>query len=174
MKKITVLVGCLLCITDVRAQEKRVHFSAGPEVLQSFNHSKSYRGFGGNIQAEVWVKPALGLGLTASVWRFDGAASTLPDGYTAIPLALVIRYPIPIFKGLYGQDAFGYTLVNGVQSASDGTKVTGGFAYYFSLGYVVGKRIDLSAKVGRSRLNKKDNPANVNEHNFGLKIAYRL
>lgn len=174
MKKIAVLLGCLFCLNDVDAQEKRFHFSAGPEVLKSFNHRNSYWGFGGNVQAEVWVKPALGLGLTASVWRFEGADNVSPGGYTAVPLAAIIRYPIPIVKGLYGQDAFGYTLVNGVQYPKDGQKVSGGFAYYFSLGYVVGKHIDISAKVGRSRLNKKDNPANVNEHNFGLKIAYRL
>lgn len=97
---------------------------------------------------------------------------TTRPGYSAVPLLGVIKYPLPVLKGLYGQDMFGYTFAYNVKFEDNHEKAKGGFTYYFALGYEFAQHFDISAKVGRSRFNKKDRPVDVNEHNVGLRLAY--
>lgn len=175
MKKILVFLIMLICTYTSQAQ--KIKFNAGPELLKSFNHSTSYIGVGGSVQAEIWVKERLGLGINTGYINFSGKGGYdgIPNykvNYSSIPVLAVIKYPIPLTKGLYGQDAFGYTFANDVHYVNDGKKVNGGFTYYFTLGYEFAEHFDVGVKVGRSRFDKKDNPANVNEHNVGLKLAY--
>lgn len=174
LKKIFLPVFFCLSGGIALAQQKKIQFTVGPEVLKSFNHSESFWGAGGSVQAEAWVAPALGLGVNTGYYRHVGTGTAAGRSYGAIPVLAVIRYTLPITPGLYGQDVLGYTLVQDVASETNGRKVSGGFTYYFAIGYVIRNHFDISLKVGRSRLDKKDHPANVNEHNLGLKIAYRF
>lgn len=117
----------------------------------------------------------MGLGLNTGFLKFISTRPLAPAGnvtYTAIPMLAVIKYPLPLIKNLYGQDAMGYIFATDVHYRNNGEKVPGGFTYYFSLEYTFAKHFDIAAKVGRSRFDKKGRPANVNEHNLGLKLAY--
>lgn len=153
-------------------------FSFGPEIHQSISHPTSFFGVGGSVQMDWWVKEELGLGLHAGYVGFSGKSSAsginTTKKYSLVPLMFVVRYPIPLFRGLYGQDMFGYSIPNDVRFISDGRDSQGGFTYYFALGYLVGKHFDVSVKVGRPRLDKKNDPVDVNEHTVGLKLAYIL
>lgn len=174
MKKHFILSAIIFLAICAQAQTFKV--SAGPEVLKSINHDERFFGAGGSVQLDVWVREKLGLGINTGYLKFNQTSAPLAGfskkQYSLIPILGVIRYPLPIVKGLYGQDLMGYTLAQDVQSEATGKKVAGGFTYYFALGYVFADHFDISVKVGRSRLDKKNDPANVNEHNLGLKLAY--
>lgn len=174
MKKVLVIACLLLSCFSTKAQSLKI--SAGPELLRSFSHNTTFWGVGATAQADVWVKPALGLGINTGFLYFTGTekiiGTEVNTTYNLIPVLGVIRYPLPITKGLYGQDMMGYTFAQDVVYSASRNKVQGGFTYYFALGYVIKERLDISVKVGRSRLDKKNNPANVNEHNLGLKVAW--
>ncbi|MGJ7033805.1 outer membrane beta-barrel protein [Niabella hirudinis] len=173
MRKIYLLVLLFTIANGAGAQNVKVN--AGPELLHSFNHDLAFWGIGVSAQGEVWVKERLGLGLNTGFLKFTGTRPLIPTGninYTAVPVLAVIKYPLPVIKNLYGQDAMGYTFVTDVHYRDNGGKVPGGFTYYFSLGYEFATHFDIAVKVGRSRLDKKDRPANVNERNLGLKLAY--
>lgn len=174
MKRIRYLLSLLLLPHCLLAQKKTFQFSAGPELLRSFSHKETFWGAGASLQAEAWVKPALGLGLNVGYYHFSGTGTASARSYGALPLFAVIRYPLPLTPGLYGQDVMGYTFIDGASYEVSGAKVRGGFTYYFALGYVIRDHIDISVKIGRPRLDKKADPANINEHNFGLKVAYRF
>lgn len=168
------LLFSLTTIFSLSAQQLKL--SIGPEVLHSFHHDETFYGWGGSIQTTWWVRYTLGLGLNTGYYRFTSTtaligANKFPN-YALIPVFFNIRYPIPLFKGLYGQDMFGYAFAQEVYRVTSNEKVNGGFTYYFTLGCVIKDHFDISAKVGRTRLDKKDDAANVNEHNFGLKLAY--
>ena len=174
MKKLLSSALLLLFTFSLNAQSLKI--SAGPELLRSFHHASTFWGVGATAQADVWVKERLGLGINTGFLRFTGMeylwGADRDADYNLIPVLGVIRYPLPITKGLYGQDMMGYTFAQDVVYSATRSKVSGGFTYYFALGYVIKERIDVSVKVGRSRLDKKNNPANVNEHNLGLKVAW--
>ncbi|MBZ4187411.1 porin family protein [Niabella beijingensis] len=173
MRKLYLLITLLSFACAVKAQTIKVN--AGPELLRSFNHDMPFWGAGASVQGEVWVKERLGLGLNTGFLRFASTRPLIPSGtirYNAIPVLAVIKYPLPLIKNLYGQDAMGYTFATDVHFIKDGKKIPGGFTYYFSLGYEFATHFDVTVKVGRSRFEKKDRPANVNEHNLGLKLAY--
>lgn len=174
MLKILLFKILIIFCQTVIAQNIKVH--AGPEVLHSFNHADNYIGVGGTAQIDFFIKERLWLGVNSGYLRFDRTNSSSgingSANYGLIPVLGVIKYPLPIVSGLYGQDLFGYSFANGVNFVNTGEKIKGGFTYYFALGYEFAEHFDVSIKVGRSRLDKKDNPANVNEHNLGLKLAY--
>ncbi|WP_018626081.1 hypothetical protein [Niabella aurantiaca] len=173
MQKLYLLLALLVITNTVGAQTIRVN--SGPELLHSFNHDLPFWGIGVSAQGEVWVKERLGLGLNTGFLKCISARPLVPTGnitYTAIPVLAVIKYPLPVIKNLYGQDAMGYTFATDVHDRNNGEKIPGGFTYYFSLGYTFAKHFDMAVKVGRSRFDKKDRPANVNEHNLGLRLAY--
>lgn len=173
MQKLYLLV-VLFAITHT-AGAQNIKINAGPELLRSFNHDLPFWGLGASAQGEVWVKERLGLGINTGFLRFASTRPLIPTGtvtYNAIPVLAVIKYPLPVIKNLYGQDAMGYTFVTDVHYRNNGEKVPGGFTYYFSLGYEFARHFDIAVKVGRSRFDKKDRPANVNEHNLGLKLGY--
>jgi len=170
------LLGAFFSVAVLtNASAQTVSVNAGPELLHSFNHDPAFWGAGITAQGEIWVKERLGLGLNTGFLRFASTRPLIPTGtvtYNAIPVLAVIKYPLPVIKNLYGQDAMGYTFATDVHYRNNGGNVPGGFTYYFSLGYVFAKHFDMAVKVGRSRFDKKDRPANVNEHNLGLKLAY--
>lgn len=174
MKKLLLLQLCLILISGLNAQHKKV--TVGPELLTSFNHDPSFFGVGGSAQLDIWIKERLWLGVNSGYLNFT--ANKTPFGsnakrsYGAIPVLGVIKYPLPMLGGLYGQDMFGYTFAQNVQFENNNEKASGGFTYYFALGYEFAGHFDISAKVGRSRFNKKDRPVDVNEHNVGLRLAY--
>ncbi|WP_176954318.1 outer membrane beta-barrel protein [Niabella drilacis] len=173
MQKLYLLAALFAITYDADAQKIKVN--VGPEFLHSFNHDPGFWGAGVSVQGEVWVKERLGLGLNTGFLRFASTRPLIPAGtitYNAIPVLAVIKYPLPLVKNLYGQDAMGYTFATDVHYRNNGEKVPGGFTYYFSLGYEFAKHFDVAIKVGRSRFDKKDRPVNVNEHNLGLKLAY--
>lgn len=176
MKNVIFII--LLAASYYLLPAQTVKFSFGPEIHQSINHPTSFFGIGGSAQLDWWVKEELGLGLHVGYIGFSGKTSTggsnTSKNYTMLPLMLVVKYPIPLFRGLYGQDMFGYSVANDVMFISDGRNSNGGFTYYFALGYVVGKHYDFSLKVGRPRLDKKNDPVDVNEHTVGFKFAYIL
>jgi hypothetical protein len=175
MKSLLLSAFFLLAVMhSVKAQDIKV--SAGPEILRSFNFTEVFYGWGGSAQATWWVRSTLGLGINSGYYHFQSntaliGANKFPT-YSMIPVFFVVRYPIPVFEGLYGQDMFGYSFTQDVQLLKADKAVTGGFTYYFALGYVIHNHFDLSLKVGRTRLNKKNDTVNVNEHNVGLKLAY--
>ncbi|MCD2425471.1 porin family protein [Niabella pedocola] len=174
MKMRIVLLSIVLALV-YGANAQTIKVNAGPEFLHSFSHDPGFWGAGVSAQGEVWVKERLGLGLNTGFLRFASTRPLIPTGtitYNAIPVLAVIKYPLPLIKNLYGQDAMGYTIATDVHYRNNGEKVPGGFTYYFSLGYEFAKHFDVAVKVGRSRFDKKDRPANVNEHNLGLKLAY--
>lgn len=174
MRKLLFLLVSAISLQGAYAQQKDIQFTAGPEVLHSLGGSRNFWGLGGSAQAEAWIGPALGVGLNTGYYRFLGAGSASGQSYGALPLLAVIRYTLPITPGLYGQDVLGYTLVQDVAYERTGQKINGGFTYYFALGYVIKEHLDISVKIGRTKLDKKDNPANVTELNLGLKVAYRF
>lgn len=173
MKKyLTLLIVCLWAVT---AYTQDIRVNIGPEFLYSLHHKPAYYGVGASAQAEWWVRSTLGLGLNAGYYRHKSTKALTGsnnkfDTYHAIPVLFVLKYPIPIFEGLYGQDMFGYTFAGDAQFQS-GKPLKGGITYYFALGYTL-KHFDISAKIGRPRFNKKDDDTNVNEHNVGIKVAY--
>ncbi len=173
-KKLFLIYIFQLFIISVHAQKTKI--TVGPELLTSFNHDPSFLGVGGSAQLDVWIKERLWLGVNSGYLHFKSnkglyGSNTRP-GYGAIPVLGVIKYPLPVLKGLYGQDMFGYTFAHDVKFEDNREKASGGFTYYFALGYEFAEHFDISAKVGRSRFNKKDRPVDVNEHNVGLRLAY--
>lgn len=175
MPKAIFLFTLLVVTFGASCQKSKI--TIGPEVLRSFNYNRSYWGVGGTAQADFWIKERLWLGVNSGYIKFTGekqpsSLANQPLHYSMIPVWGVIKYPLPIVSGLYGQDMFGYTFVQNVSFQKNGNKANGGFTYYFALGYEFAQHFDVSVKVGRARLNKKDNPVNVNEHNVGLKLAY--
>lgn len=174
MRNIFLICQLLLLCYCLNAQ--KITVKAGPELLTSFNHSETFIGIGGSIEALKLIKERLTLGINTGFLNFT-ATKSLPGSnnkphYSLIPVLLVIHYPLPITPNLYGEDHMGYSFAQNVVYEKTGGKVAGGFTYYFAIGYTIGSYFDVSIKVGRSRFDKKDNPANVNEHNIGLKIAY--
>lgn len=174
MKKLLLLQFSLILTVGLNAQRTKV--TVGPELLTSFNHDPSFFGIGGSAQLDIWIKERLWLGVNSGYLNFKSnknlyGNNTRP-GYGAIPVLGVIKYPLPIVKGLYGQDMFGYTFAHNVKFEDNHKKASGGFTYYFALGYEFAEHFDISVKVGRSRFNKKDRPVDVNEHNLGLRLAY--
>ncbi len=174
MKKIILFHLFLLLIISAQAQKTKI--SVGPELLTSFNHDPTFLGIGGSAQLDIWIKERLWLGVNSGYLHFKSNKSLLGGNtrpnYGAIPVLGVIKYPLPILAGLYGQDMFGYTFAHNVAFEDNRQKASGGFTYYFALGYEFADHFDISAKVGRSRFNKKNRPVNVNEHNLGLRVAY--
>lgn len=174
MKKISLLISVLLLIITARAQKTKV--TLGPELLTSFNHDPSFFGVGGSAQLDIWIKERLWLGVNSGYLNFTANQTLLGSNrkpsYGAIPVLGVIKYPLPVLSGLYGQDMFGYTFAKDVKFEDNREKASGGFTYYFALGYEFANHFDVSVKVGRSRFNKKDRPVDVNEHNVGLRLAY--
>ena len=176
MKKLILIAASLLFIMSVGAQKTKI--TLGLELLTSFNNSPTFFGVGGSAQLDIWIKERLWLGVHSGYLNFTSNTEYLVLGenarprYSVIPVLGVIKYPLPVLKGLYGQDMFGYTFAHNVKFRDNGEKVAGGFTYYFALGYEFADHFDVSVKVGRSRLNKKDRPVNVNEHNLGLRLAY--
>ena len=175
MLKATFLFIILAVTFSAYCQKRKI--TIGPEVLRSFNHDQTYWGIGGSVQADFWIKERLWLGVNSGYTKFTGEKRQLnlanqPLHYSMVPVLGVIKYPLPVISGLYGQDMFGYTFVQNVSFQKNGNKANGGFTYYFALGYEFAQHFDVSVKVGRARLNKKDDPVNVNEHNVGLKLAY--
>ncbi|MGN7785612.1 outer membrane beta-barrel protein [Niabella sp. 22666] len=173
---IKILFLSLAIAISLAAYSQHRKVTIGPELLTSFNHDPSFLGVGGSAQLDIWIKERLWLGVNSGYLHFksnkglDGS-NTRP-GYGAIPVLGVIKYPLPVLKGLYGQDMFGYTFAHDVKFEDNREKAKGGFTYYFALGYEFAEHFDISAKVGRSRFNKKDRPVDVNEHNVGLRLAY--
>lgn len=176
MKYVTGFLLFLFFTGNIYSQD--IKFSFGPEIHHSINHEFGFLGVGGSAQVDWWVKEELGLGVSVGYMSFSGESETNgiinKKNYSLIPATVVIRYPIPIFPNLYGQDMFGYSFPNDVTFISDGRSSKGGFTYYFALGYLIGDHFDVSLKVGRPRLDKKDDPVDVNEHTLGLKLAYIL
>ncbi|WP_114789188.1 hypothetical protein U0035_06380 [Niabella yanshanensis] len=174
MKKLLLIYICLVFCISVTAQKTK--FTIGPELLTSFNHDPSFLGLGGSAQLDIWIKERLWLGVHSGYLNFKSTKTLLGSGtrpsYGAIPVLGVIKYPLPVLKGLYGQDMFGYTFAHNVKFEDNREKAAGGFTYCFALGYEFADHFDVSAKVGRSRFNKKDRPVDVNEHNVGLRLAY--
>lgn len=174
MNKRLLLHICLALCISANAQKTKV--TVGPELLTSFNHDPSFLGIGGSAQLDIWIKERLWLGVNSGYLHFKSNQSLLGSNtrpsYGAIPVLGIIKYPLPILSGLYGQDMFGYTFANNVKFRDNGEKASGGFTYYFALGYEFAEHFDISAKVGRSRFDKKNRPVNVNEHNVGLRLAY--
>lgn len=174
MKKLLLLQFYLILAMGLNAQHVKV--TVGPELLTSFKHDPTFLGVGGTAQLDIWIKERLWLGVNSGYLHFKSnkslyGSNTRP-GYGAIPVLGVIKYPLPVLKGLYGQDMFGYTFAHNVKFEDNREKASGGFTYYFALGYEFADHFDVSVKVGRSRFNKKDRPVNVNEHNLGLRVAY--
>lgn len=174
MNKRLLLHICLALCISANAQKTKV--TLGPELLRSFNHDPAFWGVGGSAQLDVWIKERLWLGVNSGYLNFKSNKNALGENtrrsYGAIPILGVIKYPLPMLGGLYGQDMFGYTFANNVTFEDKNEKASGGFTYYFALGYEFADHFDVSVKVGRSRFNKKDRPVNVNEHNLGLRLAY--
>jgi hypothetical protein len=174
VKKLLLLQLTLILAVNLTAQRTKI--TVGPELLTSFNHAPSFLGVGGSAQLDIWIKERLWLGVNSGYLHFKSNKSlmggTTRPGYSAVPLLGVIKYPLPVLKGLYGQDMFGYTFAYNVKFEDNHEKAKGGFTYYFALGYEFAQHFDISAKVGRSRFNKKDRPVDVNEHNVGLRLAY--
>ena len=170
------LIGCPLLVLSFTLTAQKITVSAGPEILRSFNHDDTFIGVGGSVQAQKWIKERLTLGLNTGYYKFTATKTLIGNNtkpsYSIIPVLVVIHYPLPITPNLYGEDHMGYSFVQDAIYPKTGDKVHGGFTYYFALGYTIKNKIDISVKVGRARLNKKDNPSNVNEHNLGLKLAY--
>lgn len=168
----------MLLTATIVAQAQQIKFTVGSEALRSFNYSDAYWGVGGSAQADFWIKERLWLGVHGGYAHFTKTnthtESSSSPHYNAFSALSVVKYPLPVIAGLYGQDMFGYTFVTHVSFENTGAKANGGFTYYFALGYEFGKHLDLSAKVGRARLNKKNNSVNTNEHNLGLRLAYRF
>lgn len=173
-KKLFLIYICLLFIISVQAQKTKI--TVGPELLTSFNHDPSFFGVGGSAQLDIWIKERLWLGVNSGYLNFRSNKSITGNNtrpaYGAIPVLGVIKYPLPVLGGLYGQDMFGYTFAQHIKFEDNNEKASGGFTYYFALGYEFADHFDVSVKVGRSRFNKKDRPVNVNEHNIGLRLAY--
>ena len=171
-----VFMVCHLLLISYILTAQKITVSAGPELLRSFNHSETFIGVGGSIQALKLIKERLTLGLNTGFYKFTSTTTLIGNNtkpsYSLIPVLAVIHYPLPITPNLYGEDHMGYSFAQDAIYPKTGDKVNGGFTYYFALGYVIKNKIDISIKVGRARLNKKDNPSNVNEHNLGLKLAY--
>lgn len=174
MKKL-LLIG-LLSLMSYGLIAQKIKVSAGPELLRSFNHDETFIGVGGTLQALKLIKERLTLGINTGYLNFTGTKSLIGNNtkphYNVIPVLAVIHYPLPIIPNLYGQDLMGYSFVQNVLYEESGKKVAGGFTYYFSIGYIIKEHLDIAIKVGRSRFNKKDDPANVNEHNVGLRVSY--
>ncbi len=175
MLKTSFLFTLLIAAFSTYGQKSKI--TVGPEVLRSFNHNPAYWGVGGSVQADFRIKERLWLGVNSGYLKFSGEKGAVnftnqPRHYSLIPVLGVIKYPLPIISGLYGADMFGYTFPQNVSFVKNGNKARGGFTYYFALGYEFAQHFDVSVKVGRARLNKKDNPVNVNEQNVGLKLAY--
>lgn len=174
--KRSLLILLLVASATITNAQKGLEFSIGPEFLHSFNHDEIFRGIGATAQAHYWVREPLALGIKTGVLSLTGSdtytgVTRRNVSYTAIPVLVLIRYPIPIVENLYGQDDFGYTFTQNAVYESTGEAVTAGATYYFSLGYVIKDRFDIAAKVGRSRFNKNSKTANVNEFNLGLRLA---
>ena len=174
MNKLLLIHICLVLAISLKAQKTKI--TVGPELLTSFNHDPTFFGIGGSAQLDIWIKERLWLGVNSGYLNFKSNKSLMGGntrpGYSAIPVLGVIKYPLPILKGLYGQDMFGYTFAQNVEFENNREKASGGFTYYFALGYEFADHFDVSVKVGRSRFNKKDRPVDVNEHNVGLRLAY--
>jgi hypothetical protein len=175
MRNVILICQSLLFCCFLHAQNK-VTVKAGPELLTSFNHRETFIGIGGSIEALKLIKERLTLGFNTGFLNFT-ATKSIPGSYSKtsyslIPVLLVIHYPLPITPNLYGEDHMGYSFAQNAIYEKTAEKVAGGFTYYFAIGYTIGPYFDISVKVGRSRFDKKDNPANVNEHNLGLKLAY--
>lgn len=174
MQKIIILF--LLITISCFGFAQKITVKAGPELLVSFNHAATFIGAGGSVEALKLVKERLTLGVNTGFLHFTSTSALMGNPakkqYSIIPVLLVIHYPLPLTPRLYGEDHMGYSFVENAMYEKTGEKVPGGFTYYFALGYILGSHVDLSVKIGRSRLDKKDNPANVNEHNVGLKLAY--
>jgi hypothetical protein len=167
---------CQLLLLSYCLNAQKISVKAGPELLTSFNHRETFIGIGGSIEALKLIKERLTFGINTGFLNFTATKSLTGSynktSYGVIPVLLVIHYPLPITPNLYGEDHMGYSFAQNAIYEKTGEKVAGGFTYYFALGYTIGSHFDASVKVGRSRFDKKDNPANVNEHNVGLKIAY--
>lgn len=176
--KRSLLILLLVATATLTNAQNRLEFSIGPEFLRSFNHHETFYGLGATAQAHYWVREPLALGIKTGFLTFTGADTfkgiTRGINYTAFPVLILIRYPIPIVKNLYGQDDFGYTFTQNAVYESTGKPIVPGATYYFSLGYVVRERFDIAVKVGRSRFNKNNKIANVNEFNLGLRLAYNI
>lgn len=172
----SIFLFCLSILFGYWLNAQKITVKAGPEFLTSFNNAETFLGVGGSIEALKLVKERLTLGLNTGFLYFNQTGSSHGTNnkshYSLIPVLLVIHYPLPITPNLYGEDHLGYSFTQNANYVNSGKKVNGGFTYYFVLGYTIGSHIDVSIKVGRSRLDKKNDPANVNEHNVGLKLAY--
>lgn len=171
----SLLVLLLIAATSItKAQD--IDISAGPEFMHSFNHHESFWGVGATAQAYIWVREPLGLGIKTGFISFSGTDTftgvSRDVNYTAIPVLGIIRYPMPFMANLYGQDALGFTFPQNAVYENTGEKVPASFTYYFSLGYVIKDHFDISIKVGRSRFDKDNKKANVNEQNLGIRLAY--
>lgn len=175
---LSVLLAATLVANAQEADEKKLYLdvSAGPEFLYSLNHHETFLGYGATAQAHIWVRTPLALGIKTGVLHFSGADTftgvTRDVSYTAIPVLSVIRYPMPFITGLYGQDVLGFTFTQNAVMEGTGLPVPPSFTYYFSLGYVLKDRLDISVKIGRSRFDRGNDVANVNEQNIGLRVAY--
>ncbi|MBP6313662.1 MAG: hypothetical protein KA408_15415 [Flavobacteriales bacterium] len=174
MNKLIVLIICGTLSFQLHAQNRDLALSIGPEVLTSFEHTPTFLGIGATVQAEAWVLPALGLGLNTGYYHFTSTGGADDVSFSAIPILGVVRYPLVLIEDLYGQDGIGYTFLNNVSTLESGSTVPGAFTYYFALGYVLNNHLDISIKIGRTFMSKKDDPVNVNQHNLGFKFAYRL